>query len=168
MNFFPDDDEMEEVQSAPEAASPGDDAPVEEQAATDAMTDEGGPEPAEDSGGTATDEEAAAPASGTRLILKRSGQETDIAFGFSPPATIGRFDPEVGPVDVDLGSVEEGSSVSRKHARIVLEDDVYKIQDLGSSNGTYILRDDFEKIEEAELTDGDEIALGNARFVFRV
>ncbi|MCH7944506.1 MAG: FHA domain-containing protein [Armatimonadetes bacterium] len=168
MNFFPNDDEMEKVQGGPEAASPGDDAPVEEQAAADAMTDEGAPEPAEDSGGAAADEEAAAPESGARLILMRSGKETDIVFGFSPPATIGRFDPAVGPIDVDLGSVEEGSYVSRTHARIVLEDDVYKIQDLGSSNGTYILRDDFEKIEEAELHDGDEISLGNARFVFRV
>lgn len=166
MNFFPDDDEMEEVQSEPEAASPDNDAPVEEQAAADAMTDEGAPEAREDSGGALADEDA--PQSGARLILKRSGQETDIVFGFTPPATIGRFDPEVGPIDVDLGSVEEGSFVSRTHARIVLEDDVYKIQDLGSSNGTYILRDDFEKIEEAELHDGDEIALGNARFVFRV
>ncbi len=105
---------------------------------------------------------------GTRLVLKRSGQETDIVFAFSPPATIGRFDPTVGPVDVDLGTVEEGSYVSRKHARIVQVDDTYKIQDLGSSNGTYILRDDFEKVDEAELKDGDEISLGNARFVFHV
>ncbi len=105
---------------------------------------------------------------GTRLVLKRSGQETDIVFAFSPPATIGRFDPTVGPVDVDLGTVEEGSYVSRKHARIVQEDDVYKIQDLGSSNGTYVLRGDFEKVEEAEIVDGDEISLGNARFVFHV
>lgn len=166
MNFFPDDDEIQEVRTEPETASPGDDAPVEEQAAADAMTDEGAPEPEEDSGGADADEEA--PESGARLILMRSGQETDIVFGFSPPATIGRFDPAVGPIDVDLGSVDEGSFVSRTHARIVLEDDVYKIQDLGSSNGTYILRDDFEKIEEAELHDGDEISFGNARFVFRI
>jgi pSer/pThr/pTyr-binding forkhead associated (FHA) protein len=111
-------------------------------------------------------EDAEAP-EGPRLVLKRSGQETDIAFPFSPPATIGRFDPSVGPVDVDLGQIEEGSYVSRKHARIVQEGDVYKIQDLGSSNGTYVLRDDFEKVEEAEIKDGDEVSLGNARFVFR-
>ena len=39
---------------------------------------------------------------------------------------------------------------------------------MGSSNGTFILVDDFEKVEEAEITDGTEIALGNARFVFHV
>ena len=84
--------------------------------------------------------EEAPAVTGTRLVLKRSGQETDIVFAFSPPATIGRFDPTVGPVDVDLGTVEEGSYVSRKHARIVQDGDSYKIQDLGSSNGTYVLR----------------------------
>ncbi len=104
---------------------------------------------------------------GTRLVLKRSGQETEHVFPFSAPATIGRFDPEVGPVDIDLGKIEEASFVSRKHAKIVQDGDVYKIQDLGSSNGTYVLRGDFEKVEEAEIKDGDEIALGNARFVFR-
>ena len=104
---------------------------------------------------------------GPRLVLKRAGVETDITFGFTPPAIIGRFDPTVGPIDIDLGSIEEGSFVSRKHAKIVLDGDVFKIQDLGSSNGTFVLRDDFEKVEEAEIKDGDEIAFGNARFVFR-
>ena len=103
---------------------------------------------------------------GPRLVLKRSGQETDIVFEFTAPATIGRFDPEVGPVDVDLGGIDESTFVSRRHAQIVVENDVYVIKDLGSSNGTFVLRDDFEKVEEAELKDGDEVSLGNARFVF--
>ena len=113
----------------------------------------------------AEEPEAEAP-TGPRLVLKRSGQETDIVFEFTAPATIGRFDPEVGPVDVDLGGIDESTFVSRRHAQIVVENDVYVIKDLGSSNGTFVLRDDFEKIEEAELKDGDEVSLGNARFVF--
>lgn len=107
-------------------------------------------------------------ATGTRLILKRSGVETDIVFAFTAPASVGRFDPSVGPIDIDLGEIEEAGYVSRNHAKITEEDGSFKIQDLGSSNGTYVLRDDFEKIDEAEITDGDEIAFGNARFVFRV
>lgn len=105
---------------------------------------------------------------GPRLVVKRSGVETEDIFEFAPPAVIGRFDPSVGPVDIDLGSLPEGSYVSRKHAKISLEDGVWKLTDLGSSNGTYVLRDDFEKVEEAELTDGAEFALGNARFVFKL
>jgi pSer/pThr/pTyr-binding forkhead associated (FHA) protein len=101
------------------------------------------------------------------LTIKRSGAETSDVFAFQPPAIIGRFDPAVGPIDVDLGQLPEGSYVSRKHATIVFEDGAWKIRDLGSSNGTFVLRDEFERIEESELADGDEIALGNARMVFR-
>ncbi|MCW5941295.1 MAG: FHA domain-containing protein [Fimbriimonadaceae bacterium] len=103
-----------------------------------------------------------------RLIVKRSGLETDEVFPVNPPCTIGRFDPAVGPIDVDLGPLPEGAYVSRKHARITAEDGVYRLHDLGSSNGTFVLRDDFERVEETELADGTEFALGNARFVFRV
>jgi pSer/pThr/pTyr-binding forkhead associated (FHA) protein len=114
--------------------------------------------------GEALDEQTAHP----RLDVKRNGVETGDSFPINPPATIGRFDPSVGPIDVDLGPLPEGVYVSRKHARIVQEDDVWKIQDLGSSNGTFVLRDDFERVEEAEIEDGTEIALGNARFVFKL
>lgn len=101
------------------------------------------------------------------LILKRSGALTQDSFPVRPPAIIGRFDPDVGPIDVDLGSLPEGVYVSRRHAKISREDGAWTIEDLGSSNGTFILRGDFERIEKAELSDGDEIALGNARFEFR-
>lgn len=136
------------------------------------MNDEAMEEMTEDAGAFAGEEAAveAAPApEGTpTLIVKREGRETSEIFRFSCPATIGRFDPEVGPVDVDLGPLPEGVYVSRKHAKITSADSGYKIADLGSSNGTYLLRDDFEKVDEADLNDGDEIALGNARFIFRI
>lgn len=103
-----------------------------------------------------------------KLIVKRNGAETEDIFDIFPPAMIGRFDAAVGPIDVDLGPLPEGVYVSRKHAKIVCEDGVWKLVDLGSSNGTFILRDDFERVEEAELKDGDEFALGNARFIFRL
>ena len=103
-----------------------------------------------------------------KLVVKRSGAETDVEFPVNPPCIIGRFDPAVGPIDIDLGSMPEGSYVSRKHAKLTCEDGVWKIADLGSSNGTFVLRQDFEKIDETELNDGDEIALGNARFVFHL
>jgi pSer/pThr/pTyr-binding forkhead associated (FHA) protein len=103
-----------------------------------------------------------------RLVVKRSGAETDIEFPVNPPASIGRFDPGVGPIDIDLASLPEGSYVSRKHAKITCDDGVWMVTDLGSSNGTFVLKDDFERVESAELHDGQEIALGNARFVFHL
>lgn len=104
-----------------------------------------------------------------RLVVKRNGAATDIEFPVSSPAVIGRFDPAVGPVDVDLGNLPEGSYVSRKHAKITAEDGGWMIHDLGSSNGTFVLQEgDFARVEMAEIKDGDEIALGNARFTFHV
>ena len=120
--------------------------------------------------GEETDGDAVEPAEDgdqPRLVLKRAGAETDITFAVAPPAVIGRFDPALGPIDVDLGNIDEAVYVSRKHARIECNDGVWSIHDLGSSNGTFVLRDDFERIEEAAIEDGTEIAFGNARFVFR-
>lgn len=103
-----------------------------------------------------------------RLTVRRSGVDTSEVFAFAPPAVIGRFDPNVGPIEVDLAGLPEGSYVSRRHAKITFDDGIWSIHDLGSSNGTFICRDDFEKVDMAELADGDVIALGNARFVFNV
>lgn len=139
-----------------------------DQPQTDAAVIEPDAAPVEE---TTADQEAAAPAEMAgkgRLTLKRSGDLTDQVFYFSCPATVGRFDPSVGPIDVDLGSIPEGSYVSRKHARITFADNTFHVQDLGSSNGTYVLRDDYEKVEEAPINDGDTLGFGNAIFVFNV
>ena len=102
------------------------------------------------------------------LTVKRNGAETTEVFTVNNPCVIGRFDPSVGPIDIDLGNLPEGVYVSRKHAKITQEDGIWKIHDLGSSNGTFVLADDFEKITIADLVDGTEIALGNARFIFHL
>lgn len=103
-----------------------------------------------------------------KLVLKRGGAETDIEFPVNSPAVAGRFDPSVGPIDIDLGTLPEGSYVSRKHAKFTCDDGVWHVHDLGSSNGTFVLNDDFERVETSPLHDGQEIALGNARFVFHL
>lgn len=102
-----------------------------------------------------------------RLVVKRNGAETDIEFTVVSPSIIGRFDPAVGPVDIDLGPLPEGVYVSRKHARLSQTEDGWTIEDMGSANGTFVFRDgDYERVERSLLSDGDEVALGNARFVF--
>lgn len=128
------------------------------------------PEPAiEDLQEAPADEtQEAEEATGPRLVLRRNGADTEEVFPLHSPSIVGRFDPTVGPVDVDLGPLPEGVYVSRKHAKIWEEDGVWKVVDLGSSNGTFLLQDDFERIEEGELSDGCEIAFGNARFVFKL
>lgn len=104
-----------------------------------------------------------------RLVLMRQGSETDVEFAVNPPCTIGRFDPQVGPVEIDLGGLDEGVYVSRRHAIIEYEEGVWKVRDLGSSNGTHVYPDGNPlAIQEAELTDGTELAFGSALFVFRM
>lgn len=103
-----------------------------------------------------------------RLIARHGASLGPEVFPVRPPCLIGRSDPDLGPVDVDLGQLPDGPYVSRRHAEIVWRDGAFWLRDLGSSNGTYVLRDDFERVEEAELSDGTEVAFGRARLVFRV
>jgi len=113
---------------------------------------------------------APAASSGATLTLKRNGVLADASFPLGERAVIGRFDADTGPVDVDLAPLPEANYVSRRHAEIWREGDTWKLKDLGARNGTFIRGDDgkFQRIaDEQTLGDGDEIALGNARFEFR-
>lgn len=103
-----------------------------------------------------------------RLTLQREGAATDESFEIRGKAVIGRFDAAVGPVDVDLGPLPEGTYVSRKHAEIRHEDGRWLLKDLGSSNGTFVMgASDFERTDqEVEIQDGQAVAFGTVRFVF--
>jgi pSer/pThr/pTyr-binding forkhead associated (FHA) protein len=54
-------------------------------------------------------------------------------------------------------------TVSRRHAEIHRGDGGYSVRDAGSLNGTYLNR---ERIDEAPLTNGDELQIGKFRLVF--
>src|SRR4051812_3294598 len=55
--------------------------------------------------------------------------------------------------------------VSRKHCRLILDGDVIKVEDLGSSNGTYR---NGERVQQTELTAGDTLQIGPVVFVLQV
>jgi pSer/pThr/pTyr-binding forkhead associated (FHA) protein len=59
--------------------------------------------------------------------------------------------------DLDMVLVED--MVSRKHAKILTDERVVSIQDLGSTNGTFV---NGEKIRKVELKDGDRILIGTS------
>jgi len=59
--------------------------------------------------------------------------------------------------DLDMVLVEE--MVSRKHARIAYENDNVVIEDLGSTNGTFV---NGEKIKRAHLKEGDRVLIGTS------
>ncbi|MBL8171597.1 MAG: PrsW family intramembrane metalloprotease [Acidobacteria bacterium] len=62
------------------------------------------------------------------------------------------------------GFVIEHPSVSKRHARLVAEDDEYALYDLGSSNGTYV---NGKRVSETKLVDGCDVRFGRAHYVYR-
>ncbi len=54
-------------------------------------------------------------------------------------------------------------TVSRRHAEIHRGAESYSVRDAGSLNGTYLNR---ERIDEAPLSNGDELQIGKFRLVF--
>src|ERR1700684_1362066 len=59
--------------------------------------------------------------------------------------------------DLDMVLVED--MVSRKHARIAIQTDQIWIEDLGSTNGTFV---NGEKIKRARLKEGDRVLIGTS------
>ncbi len=85
-------------------------------------------------------------------------------------ANIGRWDADGGVFpDVDLDSDDPEAKVSRRHARISLRDGQYVIEDLGSTNGTFVNRGHrLAPGDRQPLKDGDEIIVGKTFLRFRV
>ena len=55
--------------------------------------------------------------------------------------------------------------ISRKHCRLTKDDDALRIEDLGSSNGTY---HNGERVQEATLGPGDTLQIGSVVFVVQI
>jgi pSer/pThr/pTyr-binding forkhead associated (FHA) protein len=83
---------------------------------------------------------------------------------------IGRWDADNGIFpDVDLDAFDPEAKVSRRHARIIRENNQYGVEDLGSTNGTFINRG--RRLipgNRQQLKDGDEIIVGKTFLRFHV
>jgi len=104
------------------------------------------------------------------LVIER-GSSAGKQFPLSnQEANIGRWDADGGVFpDVDLDSDDPEAKVSRRHARISLRDGQYRIEDLGSTNGTFINRGHrLAPGDRQPLKDGDEIIVGKTFLRFRV
>jgi pSer/pThr/pTyr-binding forkhead associated (FHA) protein len=55
--------------------------------------------------------------------------------------------------------------ISRKHARLLFDEDYIKLEDLGSAHGTLV---NGERGESFMLKDGDVIAMGETLLVFKI
>jgi hypothetical protein len=83
---------------------------------------------------------------------------------------IGRWDADGGIFpDVDLDADDPEAKVSRRHARITRRGGVYYIEDLGSTNGTFVNRG--RRLlpgDRQPLRDGDEVIVGKTFLRFHV
>lgn len=69
------------------------------------------------------------------------------------------------PPDIDVSGFPHSDIVSRAHADIRVEGDAYYIEDIGSSNGTYVNNLPLPTGNRHRLRPGDRIALGKSDLV---
>lgn len=124
---------------------------------------------------TMPDTSQAAVGGGTpRLVSNRHGAQSADEFPLLVDRlVVGRFDPETGPVDIDLSQTPEAPLISRHHAQMYKEaDGRWYVTDLGSTNGVFVKSAGAATFgprltAPQALSEGDEVAFGNARFIFR-
>jgi hypothetical protein len=93
---------------------------------------------------------------GPALVVRSGGGRAGESFeAIGDRALIGRS-PEC---DVFLDDV----TVSRRHAELTREGNVFTIRDLGSLNGTFVNK---RRIESSVLEDDDEVQIGKYRMTF--
>lgn len=91
-------------------------------------------------------------------VLDSAGEQVERAYELDQPLiVIGRRE--------DCAIVLPSSTVSRRHAQIRRQNDLFLISDLGSTNGTLLNREPV--IGEEQLGDRDEIAIGTYKLIFR-
>lgn len=105
-----------------------------------------------------------------KLVIERGGR-----IGKEFPITgietnIGRWDADSGIFpDVDLDEDDPEAKISRRHARIINHNGQYFIEDLGSTNGTFVNRG--RRLLPGKrhmLQNGDEIIVGKTFLKFQV
>lgn len=83
-------------------------------------------------------------------------------------SSIGRWDADNGVFpDIDLDRFDPEAKISRRHARIILDNGQYLVEDLGSTNGTFINRG--RRLipgSRHALRSGDELILGKTFLKF--
>jgi len=105
----------------------------------------------------------------TLLIERGNAASTEFPLT-ADESNIGRWDADNGIFpDVDLDAYDPDSKVSRKHARIVRRNGAYFIEDLGSTNGTFVNRGRRLLPGTPQvLSEGDEIIVGKTFLRFQI
>jgi len=96
---------------------------------------------------------------GVGLLVVKRGADVGVRFALESAVTRAGRHPES---DIFLDDI----TVSRRHVEITPSGDgAYALRDVGSLNGTYVNR---ERIEEADLSPGDEVQIGMFKLVYLV
>lgn len=75
------------------------------------------------------------------------------------------------PPDVDVSGFANSDVVSRVHADIRVEEDIYYLEDTGSANGTYVNHTPLAPGNRHRLRSGDRLSLGKGdlvTFIFQI
>lgn len=96
------------------------------------------------------------------IQLKIGTEAREIEINLDKVINIGRVDP-TATVFPEIDLTEDGSlakSVSRRHARILKQENAVVLEDLGSINGTFINGKRLDPYIPETLKDGDKLQLG--------
>ncbi|HKG22886.1 MAG TPA: FHA domain-containing protein [Blastocatellia bacterium] len=113
---------------------------------------------------------ADAPRVTARLVIERGGRVGREFSIMGIETNIGRWDADSGIFpDVDLDEDDPEAKISRRHARIINHNGQYFIEDLGSTNGTFINRG--RRLLPGKrhmLQSGDEVIVGKTFLKFQI
>ena len=104
------------------------------------------------------------------LIIERGGGQNSEFPLSNEESQIGRWDADNGIFpDVDLDAFDPDAKVSRRHARIIFRNGTFMVEDLGSTNGTFVNRGRRLLPGSPQvLSDGDEIIVGKTFLRFKI
>ena len=104
------------------------------------------------------------------LVIERGGAANSEFALSGEESQIGRWDADNGIFpDVDLDAFDSDAKVSRRHARVTFRNGGHMIEDLGSTNGTFVNRGRRLLPGSPQiLSDGDEIIVGKTFLRFRI
>lgn len=106
----------------------------------------------------------------SRLVVERGAAANTEFLLTAEESYIGRWDADNGIFpEVDLDPYDPDAKVSRKHARIIKGASTFMIEDLGSTNGTFINRGRRLLPGSPQvLNEGDEIIVGKTFLRFHI
>jgi serine/threonine-protein kinase len=114
-----------------------------------------------------------APAVTARLLVIGTSDLNGMEYPLEKESNLlGRRDPmsNIFP-EVDVSKFDPQTKISRRHARIWRDGDIFMLEDLGSSNGTVLIQSNNEQIrllprQPQILTHGDKVRLGDTTLQF--